>query len=41
MFDGTGAWVRRTEIGELRGYAEQQQENCVGTQGDKGSGAYA
>ena len=26
------AWVRRAEIGELRGYAEQKQEICVGTQ---------
>ena len=46
------AWVRRAETedlrgyaeqktGELCGYAEQKKENCVGTQGDEGSGAYA
>ena len=32
MFNGTGVWVRRAETGDLRGYAEQKQEICVGTQ---------
>ena len=32
VFNRRTAWVRSAETGDLRGYAEQKQETCVGTQ---------
>ena len=41
MINGASAWVRRAEEGAVRGYAEQKKAQCVGTQRDRGSGAWA
>ena len=35
------AWVSRGDKGAVRGYAEATKAQCVGTQSDGGSGAYA
>ena len=32
MNNGASAWVRRVDEAELRGYAEEKQESCVGMQ---------